>query len=73
MPQYPLVVFGVTKTPQYLPQLMVSLSTPVLPLIFSYGPWAAVPPWVGPKVKGHPYTPTKFLLGPVGSPNTSLS
>ena len=71
-PKYPLRVdSGARGTPQYLHELFWGpLDTPVLPLIWSRGPWAArIPPTVGTRVRGHPYTPTDFLPGP----NTSLS
>ena len=75
MPQYALgVVSGVRGTTQYVHELFEgSWNTPVLPLNCSWDPWAAhIPPWVGSGVRGHPHTPTNFLLGPVGGPDTSL-
>ena len=74
MAQHPLwVVLGVRGTPQYLHELFLgSWGTAVLPLIFSSGPWEApIPPWVGPEVRGHPYT-HEVSLGARGQPQYLL-
>ena len=61
--------------PLYLPQVVLrSGDTPKPPRRFTCGPSAApIPAWVGLAVWRHPYTPTKFVLGPADNPNTSFS